>query len=254
MRRFLQLEHQPPPSVLARLDARVKLVCLLALLLAVVGTRITAWPRLVALAAVLAVSAAVARLPAKWLAARIMVLVPFLALVTIVACLVPPSAPEDAVGVEFLGRGLSRSALLTGASVIVKSMLALCAFVVAVGASDVNGLLAALSWFRAPRLAVSLLTLAYRYLFVLADELSRMMIARDSRGRPTRWRRRIGTAAAMAGTLFVRTYERSERIAIAMVSRGFAGRFPTPEPGRLPGWHALAAGAFCASVVLLAFW
>lgn len=254
MKRFLQLEHRPPDSPLARLDARIKLVCLVALLVGIVATPITAWERLLACAVVLLLAAAVGRLRAKWLLARGLILLPFLVIVAFVACLAPARTPGDALGAELWGRPLSRAAVLTGASVIVKSSLALLAFTVVLGVSEVSGLLAALSALRAPRLAVALLTLAYRYLFVLTDELSRMIIARDSRGRPRQWRRRVRTAGAMAGTLFVRAYERSERIAIAMVSRGFAGRFPVPEAPRLPAWHVVAAVAFCGGILLLAFW
>lgn len=254
MKRLLRLDRRPPPSPLARLDARPKLVCLLAVLVAVVATPIAAWERICALAAVLALCAVGARLPARWLLRRACLLIPFLVVVAAIVCLAPAHSRADEVALDFVGRALSRGALLTAASVIVKSALTLFAFTVLLGATETSELLTALSALRVPRVVVALLTLAHRYLFVLADELSRMFIARDSRGRPRQWRRRLSTATAMAGALFVRAYERSERIAIAMVSRGFAGRFPPAETPGLPIPHVLAAAAFCGGMVLLAFW
>jgi cobalt/nickel transport system permease protein len=63
----------------------------------------------------------------------------------------------------------------------------------------------------------------YRYVFVLGDELMRMKCARDARsfGGNSKWH--IKTIGNIIGMLFIRTYERGERVYIAMVSRGFSG-------------------------------
>jgi cobalt/nickel transport system permease protein len=71
----------------------------------------------------------------------------------------------------------------------------------------------------------------YRYLAVLTDEGSRMLRARDSRsaegtghgGGSIRWRATV--TGRMIGSLFLRAYERSERIYAAMQARGFEGEF-----------------------------
>ena len=65
----------------------------------------------------------------------------------------------------------------------------------------------------------------YRYLFVLVDEAMRLQTARDARsvgaGRTLFWRAKV--LGGMIGCLFIRSYERSERIYAAMLSRGYAG-------------------------------
>ena len=72
----------------------------------------------------------------------------------------------------------------------------------------------------------------YRYLAVLTDEGSRMLRARDARsaagptgrgGGSIRWRATV--TGRMVGSLFLRAYERSERIYAAMQARGFEGEF-----------------------------
>jgi cobalt/nickel transport system permease protein len=68
-----------------------------------------------------------------------------------------------------------------------------------------------------------LLSFLYRYLFLVSDDLMRMQRAeraRDPGGR--RWFT-VKAFARMAGVLFIRTYERAERIYLAMCSRGFDG-------------------------------
>jgi cobalt/nickel transport system permease protein len=90
---------------------------------------------------------------------------------------------------------------------------------------------------RVPPLLVAIISFMYRYLFVLADEAMRLLRARDSRsaslpgsksGSTVTWRARI--AGNMAGQLFVRSFERSDKVYNAMVARGYTGHFLTLNP------------------------
>lgn len=105
-----------------------------------------------------------------------------------------------------------------------------------------HDLLEGLERLRLPRLMVAVISLMYRYLAVLTDEATRMMRARASRaatppGAPApdwRWQGRV--VGNMVGALFIRAYERSERVYIAMQSRGYQGHLrhlhdrPFPRP------------------------
>jgi cobalt/nickel transport system permease protein len=73
----------------------------------------------------------------------------------------------------------------------------------------------------------------YRYVFVLTDEVLRMKRARDSRGYQGRWLWQAAVVGRMIGTLFLRSYERGERVYLAMLARGFEGRMPFSEHARL---------------------
>jgi len=74
---------------------------------------------------------------------------------------------------------------------------------------------------------VMILSFMYRYLFIVVDEAMRMKQARDSRnfGGGRRWQ--ISTIGNMIGTLFIRSYERGERVYVAMAARGFDGHIRT---------------------------
>ena len=76
---------------------------------------------------------------------------------------------------------------------------------------------------KVPLVLTMLLSFMYRYIFVLTDELMRMRQARDSRsfGGSRLWQ--IKTAGRMIGSLFIRSYERGERVYAAMAARGFDG-------------------------------
>jgi cobalt/nickel transport system permease protein len=66
-----------------------------------------------------------------------------------------------------------------------------------------------------------------RYLDVIAGELRRTRIAMSARGYDPSWIAQIRPLAAAAGALFIRSYERGERVHQAMLARGFVGEFPT---------------------------
>jgi cobalt/nickel transport system permease protein len=111
----------------------------------------------------------------------------------------------------------------------------------------------ALRHLRVPSLLVAVISFMYRYLFVLADEVMRLLRARDSRsarltgyrsGGSIPWRARV--AGNMAGQLFLRSYERSDRVYNAMLSRGYTGHFLTLNP------HSMRPRDWAAGVVAIA--
>jgi cobalt/nickel transport system permease protein len=102
-------------------------------------------------------------------------------------------------------------------------VLAAVAFAVSTSPTD---LVTGLQRLRAPALVVLVLSFMVRYLGVVTDELNRMSIARRSRAFRGRGVRAWPVLAASSGALFVRSYERGERVHLAMLSRGFTGRLP----------------------------
>jgi cobalt/nickel transport system permease protein len=118
-------------------------------------------------------------------------------------------------------------------TVALKSWLSVQAALLLTFTTPFHDLVDALRRLRLPEVMVAIIGFMYRYLAVLADEASRLMRARSARsaGRPDgsrgggslRWR--AGVTGSMVGTLFLRSYERSERIYAAMQARGFAGTF-----------------------------
>jgi cobalt/nickel transport system permease protein len=113
---------------------------------------------------------------------------------------------------------------------------------------------------RIPRLLVAIFGLMWRYLFVLADEALRLLRARQARsgvserqglkpGGSVAWRGRV--AGGMAGNLFLRAFERSDRIYMAMVSRGYDGEVRTLSLPTLETVHWIILSIGLAFLVLL---
>ena len=95
-------------------------------------------------------------------------------------------------------------------------------------------ILAGLQALKVPAILVSVIGLMWRYLFLMVDEVMRMLQARASRsgylvktkktGGRVLWRAKV--SGGMAGSLFLRSIERSERVFAAMQSRGYDGKVP----------------------------
>jgi len=109
---------------------------------------------------------------------------------------------------------------------------------------------------RLPRLMVAVTSLMYRYLAVLTGEASTMMRARAARSavlpggrRPSvRWQAKV--VGNLVGALFLRSYERSERIFVAMQSRGYDGRIVSHNHRALTAADSASLALVGAALIL----
>lgn len=91
-----------------------------------------------------------------------------------------------------------------------------------------NQVIRALDKLKVPNKLVQVFMFAYRYIFVLADEFERMLTSLESRGFEMKTNlRSMKTLGKGVGMLFVKSWERAERVYSAMVSRGYSGYLKT---------------------------
>jgi cobalt/nickel transport system permease protein len=195
---------------LERLDARAKLIAAVGLIVAVVATPLGAWRILgiegVAVAFLIGLSGVPAgELWRRWLA--------FFVLIGFVTLMVAPAHPARA------SHGLATVAT----TILIKNSLALFTIMVLARVTPLPDLLTALRKLGLPLVLVGTLQFMDRYRHVLIDELGRMDRAR--RARTFRRRRALSWAllGGLIGLLFLRTFERAERVHGAMVARGWTG-------------------------------
>jgi len=148
-------------------------------------------------------------------------------------------------------------------SILVRSWLSVQMAILLVATAQFPDLIHALEHLRLPRSLTTIIAFLYRYLFILTDEVYRLLRARQARsaglpnlkhGSKLNWRVRV--TGNMAGQLFLRSYERSDRIYNAMLSRGYAGHIRTLNPHvmiRLD-WLVLVLGSFSFIVIQLVGW
>ncbi len=242
-------------SIVHRLDARAKLIATVAFIVAVTVTPPAAWPVFAALLALVLAAIVTAEVPVGLALRRSMIALPF---AIIVAVSIPfTKAGQPVLTVRPFGWTLTVTdqGLLTFWGVVVRSWLSVLAAGVMTATTHFTELLRAMESLGLPKVLVSIISFMYRYIFVLVDEAMRLGVARDSRsadpdgtgGGSIVWRARV--LGGMIGTLFLRSYERSERIYAAMLSRGFAGEIRTlKEPPLSPRDVWITAGLIAGLV------
>jgi cobalt/nickel transport system permease protein len=222
-------------SPVHRLDARAKILVCLALVVISVSTPPEAWRAFLGYGAFLAIMVAASRLPLGHVLRRAWIILPFIAMA--------------AIFIPFMKDGGRRAGAAPGLmmfwNVAVKSGVAVLSAILLSSTTPFPSLMRGFERLRAPRLLVMLCSFAYRYIFLLVDEAERMERARDSRGYGGRWLWQAKVVGQMIGTLFLRSYERSERVYVAMASRGFDGRIVAPMEAGL----AVQDGVFIAASI-----
>lgn len=220
-------------SLIHRLDPRVKLLTTLAFVLAVVATPPTRWLAFACYFGLITLLILLSRVPPAYIFKRSLVIVPYVVLVAIFIPFFKAGEVAGSFGVGPWHLSVSRSGLLVLWNVVIKGWLSVLAVILLSSTTSFPRLLRGLGQLRVPKLFVTILSFMYRYAFVLVDEVARMWRARESRsfGGGRAWRLR--TLGAMIGTLFIRSYERGERVYQAMLARGFEGEVRTLEALRL---------------------
>jgi cobalt/nickel transport system permease protein len=210
-----------PASPIHRLDPRAKIVGLAGITVVAVSTPLTAWPAFVGCALALVAIATVARVGPAVVWPRVRVILP---LVVFVAAFVPFVRGGPAVEVGPLS--LSEVGLATFALVTVKATIGALGAVLLGATTSFPDILHGLERLRAPRLLTVIAGFMYRYVFVIADEARQMRAALAARAYRPRHLGEVAALGRLVTGLFLRSYERGERVYLAMVSRGYAGTTP----------------------------
>lgn len=210
-------------SFIHRLDPRTRLLCIFAFILAVAATPPGAWQAFAFYLVLVVALILLSRVPLTFVLKRSLVIVPF---VLVIALFIPFFKEGEVAGsYNIWGWELrvTYSGLLVLWSVVAKASLSILALVLLSSTTPLPKLLKGLEQLRVPAVFIMIISFMYRYLFVLIDEAMRLRRARDSRSFGGSWLWHLKTIGHMLGTLFLRSYERAERIYAAMLARGFQG-------------------------------
>ena len=216
--------HYHGHSVVHRAPAHLKVLGLLAFVLVVVATPRDWFAAYAGYLAVLVGAVLVAQVPPLFLVRRLVIEVPFV----VFAVLIPFLAhgPQVAVPLPWGELSVSEPGLLAAWGILVKGTLGVLASLTLAATTEPTDVLLGLQRLRMPDLLVQIMAFMIRYLDVVTADLGRMVTAMRSRGVDPRHPRQWPALARTLGALFVRSYERGERVHLAMLSRGYDGRLP----------------------------
>jgi len=128
--------------------------------------------------------------------------------------------------VDVAGMNLSVEGLWAAWNILAKATLGTATMMLLASTTSITSILHGLQKLRVPTVIVAIAGFMIRYLDVIASEMRRMKVGRQSRGYEPRVLWQARALASSAGTLFIRSYERGERVHLAMVSRGYSGVMP----------------------------
>jgi cobalt/nickel transport system permease protein len=213
--------HYHGHSAVHRAPAHLKLLALVGFMLLVVATPRDWYPAFAVYAAVLLAVVIASRVPPTYLGKRMVVELPF----ALFALLVPfvANGPQ----VDVLGVSVSEPGLVAAGGLLVKGTLGVLASLTLAATTEPDDVLRGLQRLRMPDVLVQIMGFMIRYLDVVTGEMGRMTTAMRSRGCDPRSPRHWGTLARSLGALFIRAYERGERVHLAMLSRGYTGTLPS---------------------------
>lgn len=247
-------------GLLYRADPRIKIVIAVLFAFAVTSVPEGVWAAYAGFGLLAATAAIVSRVPLPLVLGRSVLVLPFIA----AAFPLIFTRPGDTIfTVPALGWTASPQGFSAVGSIMLKSWLSVIVAIVLTSTTRPVDLIRGLERLRLPRVLAATIFFMYRYLFVIGAEGQRLMRARDSRsavsddvlhsGGSLLWRGKV--LGNMVGSLFIRSFERSERIHAAMQARGYDGTIRFAEERSLvrTDWLLLSVSlAVLAGLVLFA--
>ncbi|MDD5084826.1 MAG: cobalt ECF transporter T component CbiQ [Candidatus Omnitrophica bacterium] len=194
-------------SPIHSLDPRLKLLSFLILLICVVTVSPGEYGKLAIYTALTLLIVFLSKIPVGFIAKRTLQIFPFILVIALFIPFMKNGVPGWHLFLTVLARGVLAVVILT---VFLNSM-------------PFSQCLKAMRFYRVPALFTSIMAFMYRYLFLIQDECERMFQAKASRTLRRNWPAEVRTFANIAGSLFIRSFERSERVYQAMCARGFRG-------------------------------
>jgi cobalt/nickel transport system permease protein len=229
-------------SFVHRLDPRVKAVITILFILSNALLPDGAWIALLFAWMFLLAANVLSSLGIFYTLKNSLIALPF-ALIAVTVLFSTPGKPVYSFFVFSSHFVVSDAAIVRFVSILIRSWLSVQMAILLVAVTRFPDLIHALEHLRVPVILTTIIAFLYRYLFVLVDEVYRLIRAREARsaslhghraGGGIFWRARV--TGSMTGQLFLRSYERSDRVYNAMISRGYAGHLYTLNPHEMkPG-------------------
>lgn len=224
----------------------------------VISTPLAKWQAFIGYFILISLLILLSKLPLLYVLKRSLVIIPFVLLICVFNLFFKSGEVVASFNIWKWQISITDEGLHILLNVLIKAFLSTLSLILLTSTTRFTQLLKGLEQLRMPKVMVMTLSFMYRYIFVLVDEVMRMRRARDSRnfGGKRIWQ--MQTISNMVGTLFLRSYERGERVYMAMVSRGYDGEIQTLSPlsfSQRDAYFGTTVGIFLASVFFITlFW
>jgi cobalt/nickel transport system permease protein len=213
-------------SVFHRWDPRLKIFSILVYCFLVAALNHIIWAFCAFILSLVAVR--LAKIPFRNTKRRLMAMVGFLGMFLVIMPLTVPTQPGDLllffppVPVPFNVRGF-----LLAVRIILKACAIALMMEPLLNTAPLPVTIQALRHLKVPDMICQMILLAHRYIYVFLNEANRMYTGMRVRG--FRQKTNLATLYTMGnflGMLFVSSFDRTQRVYDAMLSRGYNGSFP----------------------------
>jgi len=191
---------------------------------------------------------AISRIPVTFVLRRLRWVFFFLALFVVVMPLTVPG--RNIWSYSFLS--VSYEGLSLASLIFIKGMAIVLLLFPMFGTAPFHASMKALQSLKVPARFVQIILFTYRYIFVFFEEIRRMSDAAKTRGFETRTRwHTFRTLGNFLGVLLVRSFERTEHLYNAMISRGYAGKMITLSSSRMTARDSVKGALVLTFCILL---
>jgi cobalt/nickel transport system permease protein len=217
-------EHFRTDHFLTKIDARVKLVVVLTLLLMVISSKEISFPLVIATGCFLI--CLMMKVPPRVILLRTAEPLVLAAMVLLLKFLFTGNAAMfsfSIFGIELTGH---RDGLIDGIKIAGRILGGVSLVVVLGFSTPFSELMAGLSWMKVPKQFIEIMMFAYRYIFVFLEDGFTIYNAQKNRLGYTGIKNGLKSFGTLTGSLVLRSFEQSQKTSEAMAQRGYTGDMP----------------------------
>ncbi len=210
-------------SIINNRDPRAKLIAFVVITISIVITKPDLLISFCLYGILISILILLSKISIIFIIKRSLAIIPF---VLIIAIFIPFIKEGNPIWKYSIGRfeiTITGEGLTIFRTVLIKSYLSILCMTLLMASTGFLQLLRAFSELKLPKIIVMIFSFMYRYIFILQDELAKMLNAKESRTISKKKWIQIKALSNMLGVLFIRSYERGEFVYLAMCSRGFDG-------------------------------
>ncbi|MBU1852611.1 MAG: cobalt ECF transporter T component CbiQ [Candidatus Omnitrophica bacterium] len=241
-------------SFIHKIDPRIKVITFFIFILYIVLTNPFSYLSFLLYGLVILFLIAISRIPFPFIFKKTLAVIPF---VVLIAVFVPFIKRGEVLASYTLGSlriEFTREGIVLFWAIVIKSYLSILCMILLTSSIKFTSLLKSLEKLKIPKLFIMIASFMYRYSFLIIDEAQRMQRAKKSRA----FKNKKGLSAVkmlsnIAGVLFVRSYERAERVYLAMCARGFQGEIKTLDTFSIVPRDIMFLVSIFATLLLIQF-
>ena len=164
-------------------------------------------------------------IPVLYIFKRSLTILPFACAISFFVPFITPGPVLWELHISTLNMTVTSTGIIRFFSLCFRAFISFFAVITLVSSTRFGDLMWAAGKLGMPAKLSILVSFMYRYLFVLVDEVSHMILARDLRSSVKRKNPLLLASGGIIGALLVRSFEHAEKLYYAMLLRGYSG-FP----------------------------